>query len=131
MEMKMREIKFRAWSESRKKMVPLGNVTTVFWPTLRAVEYDGRGKQVSLALMQYTGLKDKNGVEIYEGDILSVKEDGEDCPNHVVEYTNCGYWIDVNGEFDQTSLSCAMEYSYYEYEVIGNIYENPELLEEK
>lgn len=75
-------------------------------------------------LMQSTGLYDENGKEIFEGDILS----SESYPaKGVVEYrTNLGMWV-----------NCLKEYSYYEYlgnvasnrEIIGNIYENPELLE--
>ena len=77
-------------------------------------------------LMQSTGLRDKNGNEIFEGDILS----SESYPvKGAVEYrAKLGMWV-----------NCLKEYSYYEYlgnvasdrEIIGNIHENPELLEEK
>lgn len=65
-------------------------------------------------LMQYTGLKDKNGVEIYEGDVLK----GNTKNNSV-------FW---NEKLMQWQTDSVMLWAYYEPEIIGNIYENPELL---
>lgn len=86
--------------------------------------YDFYLEDEDAILMQSTGLHDNNGKEIFEGDIL----DSEIYPaNGAVEYrANLGMWV-----------NCLKEYSYYEYlgnvasnrEIIGNIYENPELLE--
>ena len=76
-------------------------------------------------LMQYTGLKDKNGKEIYEGDIVQgrIKDEGIDVKGIVV-YCECGYYF-IKDKDDEVEI-CIIS----DLEVIGNIYENPELLEE-
>ena len=121
----MREIKFRAWDKDSKEMIPLNNIDFEhnimnkgsLWKSLYSVE-----------LLQYTWLKDKNGKEIYEGDLVEYCIEWGYWNNdytikRTVEYNEWHYnpFIHWHEEFTQkTYPECC--------EVIGNIYENPELV---
>lgn len=107
-----REIRFRAWWNNE-------------------MHYDSHHKpDVKCEVMQYTGLKDKNGKEIYEGDVVKCQQG---C-NHEIRYVD-----DIGGEFggglpgfclEGLRRNCGKGYAWTgEEEVIGNIYENPELIE--
>lgn len=124
-----REIKFRAWHKDLKKMFKIGQITLEkgtwnFEPNDR--EFIGMSipSQPSFVLMQYTGLHDKNGKEIYEGDILKVYYKGMSEVGYV-EYDNeyCEYKIIINTDKDYFSL-----WKSIDLEKIGNKYDNPELL---
>ncbi|EPS8735746.1 YopX family protein [Listeria monocytogenes] len=86
---------------------------------------------------QYTGLKDKNGKKIFEGDIVAFSEDDFHVFNSQVEYfSEVGYpafdiKVPSTYYFDSNVFSEVSMSGLYEIEVIGNIHENPELLEEK
>ena len=78
--------------------------------------------------MQSTGLKDKNGVEIFEGDVISeLSEQGEDWANHIlaeVVWHKVGFYGKEKGHEPEYPIT-----EFVKGEVIGNIWENPELLE--
>lgn len=131
----MRELKFRAWDKDEKKYVDpflidlFGNTYEV-----SGEESEAKGCCVikgnpNLVIEQYTGLKDKHGKEIYEGDVLGgIWEGGyigycEKCKQF--QYCSCG-----------ECMACSGDVHWYEIveddgklEVIGNIHENPELVE--
>jgi len=116
-----REIKFRAWGEYGSDPSPH---MIYDWQDTDLVEYVGFDGGGSFHIMQYTGLKDKNGKEIYEGDILSewgmdkehYRYAVEDMVDFLISYGDSDHWD--GGSFPGI------------WEVIGNIYENPELLGE-
>ena len=134
----MREIKFRAWDKADKMM----------YAAMTSLHFDGiphaatfigalgderTVRAENLELMQYAGLKDKNGKEIYEGDILGREEhecmDGQPVNSYldtcqVIWHQSawyCDFWGNENLSID--------DYDSTTGEVIGNIYENPELVE--
>ena len=134
-----KEIKFRAWNRTTKKIgMPL-DYLTVDGATrlLNSVHYAEESGD-ELILMQYTGLKDKNGKGIYEGDIVEVRmaEDygGETDENGKLKLL-CRQEVkpseESNGYFtdEDTGEYCpALGSDEIEVEIIGNIYENSELL---
>ncbi len=122
-----REIKFRAWDKEKKQMwyFPL-------WGMLQAME-EGIGFVKYIQVMQYTGLKDKNGKEIYEGDILLDKEKGQ--KERAVGFVEYQAYQFVIRKLPKTKRKtwyemwgCCVGEEGKHLEVIGNIYENPELL---
>jgi uncharacterized phage protein (TIGR01671 family) len=82
----------------------------------------------------FTGLQDIHQVDIYEGDIVLVAIDDEDPDSdflHEVKYDSAGgcFPIEVQGlDFDYTTMHWALNGYFYGYEIIGNIYQNPELI---
>ncbi|HBC4458937.1 YopX family protein [Enterococcus faecalis] len=128
-------LKFRAWDKNTNDMVDVKTIDLEKDGSIGCiVDYNGINLDVSeCVLMQSTGVKDKNGVEIFEGDIVSVR-------NHPFQKTESSVGIEIDGdykvswnEYDLTwcagNLLLARIKPYVT--VIGNIYENPELLEVK
>lgn len=147
-----REIKFRAWDEGNKvmhhdfqfiKSGEEGNDWIVFRSDKQLLckephPFDNPYLQQQFKIMQFTGLYDKDGREIYEGDILQSAYEGEELEEHergVVEYGrfNCSCCGGVYGwsiSNDKADLRNVRPDSDPSLTVIGNIYENPELLGE-
>jgi uncharacterized phage protein (TIGR01671 family) len=123
---KMREIKFRVWDAENKEM---------FYP--KKIEWNNQGElrffnknnmwNIDMVLMQFTGLKDKNGKDILEGDILITPiEPWESSPEIIKVYWSTGElaWFAISTESDDSLMAWDTNAS----EIIGNIYESPELL---
>lgn len=110
-----REIKFRAWDESQKYMAYQGT------PDLEEVQsfMHHFGNKI---LMQNTGLKDINGKDIYEGDIV-VDDDGYKCD---VRFYN-GRFIPL--VYVKENYNCIDKYDPKLFTVIGNVFENPKLMD--
>ena len=93
----------------------------------------GFGEVIPETVGQYTGLEDKNGKKIFEGDILEFLNDDGDKTLYIVEWDmSFAGWIIRTTEIDcgLDSMECWDEYKEH-YEVIGNIHDNGELLEAK
>ena len=127
----MREIKFRAYDKHTKIMLPVVDAIKFTKSESINIMRDGAygvgitiPYQPHIELMQFTGLYDKNGKEIYESDIVEVTRQCIWEKGIVVFIDGC-FFIKVN----ETLLALyECEPNNYELKAIGNIYENPELL---
>jgi len=126
-----REIKFRAWIDnellSHEQLIDMDQETHAMYTIVTNEE-----KEDGVSLMQYTGLKDTNGKDIYEGDVVDYLGDIELVNSNVlrvIEYKNeeacfvARLPVGVEGEE-------AVYLNEHDFKVIGNIYDNPELVGE-
>ena len=129
-----REIKFRAWDGSQMLTICRLGLRGFSHETWSSSPVSNKiHSNDSLELMQFTGLKDKNGKEIYEGDVLSldypIKDAFGDDNSSIrikvfIEFQGGSFWFSGEGYTD-----CNWHfYNEIDREIIGNIYENPELL---
>ena len=130
----MRKIKFRVWDKATKHMHICGEDVhdSCWYDNNNNFHYynlqngEGSGEHGDYILMQYTGLHDKNGKEIYEGDIVRVEN--TDLAQIIYDEDRMAWGIKPINDFYFDSPLLADNTSL-ELEVIGNIYDNPELLE--
>ena len=129
------QIRFRAWDKKKNAwfdedsgdlFIELNGVINFGWSGEIMDDYTDR-----IILMQYTGLKDKNGVEIYEGDFLMAG----DAYLGVIKYHSTraqfiGKNIGETFQEDEYDTLYTKNGRFNSAKVIGNIYENPELLED-
>ena len=136
----MREIKFRVFHKKIQSCLPVWIIDFQFqmlqiWTEDTWISFN------NVELMQYTGLKDKNGEEIYEGDIIAVKMHSGKYENYKIVWINdwrevdkdnpneiyCAEFVAINDK-KGTHFNWIDSSLWHDCEIIGNIYENPELM---
>lgn len=127
----MRKIKFRAWDTLKDRMVQVCGID--FGDDLPAVLHSKAKGEVTKSdtmigarflLSQFTGLKDKSGKEIYEGDVIEFT--GRPNIRYVISFRDGAFGYEKDDDFGMPANLIAV--AGCPWDVIGNIYENPEIL---
>lgn len=126
--------KFRAWDKVFKEMVQV-NALVLDEQVVKVTYKNGNVAKEDMKeyeLMQSTGLKDKNGKEIFEGDIIAIEVDDTETPISAKIFQNNKIGVLMFHVFEDNEdvpMVELLEDNSVAFAVIGNIYENPELLE--
>lgn len=117
--------KYRAWDRETKSM---NGMAEIYRNRKQEIELHPRDENI--ILMQSTGLRDKNGKEIFEGDILSVETDEENVKVEVSWDSKHALFVFESKKYNEKEpLAELFEDNSYPFKIVGNIWENPELLE--
>lgn len=116
-----REIKFRAWSEHQYKMINFNDLVNQEW-NFQDIDRINCGGSFC-KLMQYTGRKDKNGKEIYEGDIIE-----KHFEKYEVLFHNCEWVFTKLNDYYKEYFYKLNFFDNENFEIVGNIFENPEFI---
>ena len=118
----MKELKFRAWDGKKmiEDVIPVSETDVV-----ELFEYEHQVTEVE-AVEQYTGLTDKNGKEIYEGDVVNIQG-----IKYYVDFEHGGFWFNNDNRKWKANRPFTHFQEINDAEVVGNVHESADLLEEE